>query len=111
MITLPSFCLECLSADSLRFFAVGDFGGSPEFPYYTKVETGVAKTMGSIGDKYQTSFTLALGDNFYDDGVKNVKDRRFEVLFCLICNMDDSFILPFILKILQYSLENIKVKP
>ena len=76
---------------------MGDFGGSPDFPYYTKVETGVAKSMGSIGDKYQTSFTLALGDNFYDDGVKNVKDRRFEVL-----NMDDSFISPFILKILRY---------
>ena len=75
------FCLVAsLSKDSLRFFAIGDFGGSPDPPYYTKVEKAVAKRMCKIADKDKVSFTLALGDNFYDDGVKNVKDKRFEVL-------------------------------
>ena len=35
--------------------------------------------MGAIAEAYQTSFTLALGDNFYYHGVKDVEDKRFFV--------------------------------
>lgn len=59
--------------------AIGDWGGSPSFPYDTSIEKAVAKQMAAVADTYGTSFTLALGDNFYDDGVKNVDDKRFKV--------------------------------
>lgn len=78
---LVSISKECMSTDSLRFFAIGDFGGSPDPPYYSAVEAAVAERMGSIADAYQTSFTLALGDNFYDKGVKDVEDKRFVETF------------------------------
>ena len=69
--------------ESLRFLSLGDWGGSPDYPYTTKVETAVADQMGAIADIYQTSFNLALGDNFYTEGVRNVEDKRFVVSFLI----------------------------
>ena len=37
--------------------------------------------MGAVGKKLNTSFQLALGDNFYFDGVQSVTDPRFQVRF------------------------------
>lgn len=34
--------------------------------------------MGITADAVDAKFTLALGDNFYFDGVKDVNDSRFE---------------------------------
>ena len=65
--------------DSLRFLALGDWGGIAFFPYDTPIEATVGKQMGYIAEAYQTSFNLALGDNFYWDGVQNVEDKRFFV--------------------------------
>ena len=39
----------------------------------------VGEQMGKITTAYQTSFNLALGDNFYFDGVTDVEDKRFFV--------------------------------
>ena len=58
---------------------LGDWGGLPVFPYNTPIETAVGRQMAAVTESYQTSFNLALGDNFYFDGVKNVEDRRFFV--------------------------------
>ncbi|XP_013379880.1 tartrate-resistant acid phosphatase type 5 [Lingula anatina] len=69
------------SGSSLRFLAVGDWGGLPSKPYTTHIETSVAHAMGQTAAKYQTKFTLALGDNFYYDGVKHVDDARFHETF------------------------------
>ncbi|XP_013379887.1 tartrate-resistant acid phosphatase type 5 isoform X1 [Lingula anatina] len=69
------------SDSSLRFLAVGDWGGLPSKPYTTHIETSVAHAMGKTAAKYQTKFTLALGDNFYFDGVKDVDDTRFKDTF------------------------------
>lgn len=33
--------------------------------------------MTSLAKLYDSKFQLALGDNFYFDGVKNVNDKRF----------------------------------
>ena len=65
--------------DSLRFLVLGDWGGIPTHPYYLPVEKAVGKQMGAIAEDYQTSFILALGDNFYFQGVKDVEDKRFFV--------------------------------
>ena len=64
-----------------RFLIIGDWGGLPIEPYSTPSEISVANAMGKLGAKLNTSFQLALGDNFYFDGVKSVTDPRFEVRF------------------------------
>ena len=71
-----------MSLESLRFLALGDWGGLPTEPYYTPVETAVGEQMAVITDTFQTSFNLALGDNFYFSGIKDVEDERFFV--CLL---------------------------
>jgi hypothetical protein len=35
--------------------------------------------MVSLAKKHNTQFQLTLGDNFYFDGVKSLKDKRFYV--------------------------------
>ena len=65
--------------DSLRFIVMGDWGGLPDFPYRTPIEKAVGKQMGKIADGIDSQFTLALGDNFYFDGVRDVHDLRFKV--------------------------------
>ncbi|CAF1471658.1 unnamed protein product [Adineta steineri] len=70
------------SADDItRFFVVGDWGGLPFLPYETPSENAVAKAMGKLGTELNTSFQLALGDNFYFDGVRSANDPRFEHTF------------------------------
>jgi len=64
-----------------RFFIIGDWGGLPFLPYETPSEVAVAGAMGRLGKTLNTSFQLALGDNFYFDGVQSVNDPRFEVGF------------------------------
>ena len=68
-----------MAGDSLRFLVIGDMGGSPTWPYTTPVEVGTADEMAKVAKQYSVQFILELGDNFYDDGVKNVEDKRFEV--------------------------------
>ena len=68
-----------MSEDSLRFLALGDWGGLPFWPYATPLEKAVGEQMGRIAKTNKTSFTVALGDNFYFDGVKDVEDKRFFV--------------------------------
>lgn len=65
------------SDDSLRFVVVGDWGGSPNAPYTTVGEVAVAKAAGELAAAYDTQFTVSVGDNFYDEGVKNAEDPRF----------------------------------
>ncbi|OQV22226.1 Tartrate-resistant acid phosphatase type 5 [Hypsibius exemplaris] len=66
-----------LKEDTLNFLVLGDWGGLPVTPYHTAVELAIAKQMGSTAETLNSQFTLALGDNFYFDGVKNVEDKRF----------------------------------
>jgi hypothetical protein len=70
-----------------RFFIVGDWGGLPVAPFDTPSEVAVADAMGKLGVKLNTTFQLALGDNFYYDGVKTVDDPRFQVQFFLCKNI------------------------
>ena len=65
--------------DSLGFLVLGDWGGTPSYPYDTPFQTVVARQMAYITEAYNSSFNLALGDNFYKNGVKDVDDKRFIV--------------------------------
>jgi hypothetical protein len=67
-----------------RFLVVGDWGGLPFLPYETPSEVAVADAMGKLGAKLNTSFQLALGDNFYFDGVSSAHDSRFEVNYIFL---------------------------
>ncbi|XP_064604174.1 tartrate-resistant acid phosphatase type 5-like [Liolophura sinensis] len=69
------------SSSSLKFAVLGDWGGLPDFPYRTLVETAVASQLGKVTQQFGSQFNLALGDNFYFDGVKNVDDPRFKETF------------------------------
>ncbi len=53
-------------------------------PYETPAEVSIAKAMGKIGVQLNTSFQLALGDNFYFDGVQSPTDSRFQVKYLFI---------------------------
>lgn len=67
--------------DELRFLVLGDWGGIELWPYTTIYERAVSKSMGKIAENLETQFTVALGDNFYFHGVKNVDDKRFQETF------------------------------
>ncbi|KAL4237006.1 Tartrate-resistant acid phosphatase type 5 [Mactra antiquata] len=81
IVVMLTLCKHCLAVDSLRFLAMGDWGGLPFYPYDTPFEVAVAKQMASVTETYKSSFNLALGDNFYFSGVKNVEDKRFQQTF------------------------------
>lgn len=65
----------------LNFVVLGDWGGKPEAPYTTDAEREVAEQLGKTAATVGSQFTLALGDNFYDTGVKDAHDPRFQETF------------------------------
>lgn len=67
--------------DSVNFLVMGDWGGSPHFPYRTRQEKATAGGMGAAVPKTNATFALALGDNFYDTGVTDVHSHRFKNTF------------------------------
>ena len=82
LITLQAVVLaRSADDDKLNFIVLGDWGGQPDPPYTTEAETSIAKVMGDVASSENSQFTLALGDNFYNTGVKNVNDPRFNQTF------------------------------
>mmetsp|Transcript_15912 Transcript_15912/g.42829 ORF Transcript_15912/g.42829 Transcript_15912/m.42829 type:complete len:533 (+) Transcript_15912:71-1669(+) len=69
--------------DAVSFFAMADWGGSPDASagYATTAERGVARHMGWASQELGGHFALALGDNFYDDGVADAHDPRLAATF------------------------------
>ena len=65
----------------LNFVVIGDWGGQSIAPYTTDAEREVAGQMGKTAAAIGSQFTVALGDNFYDRGVTNVSDPRFQETF------------------------------
>ena len=72
---------SCRGDGTLDFLILGDWGGQSSSPYYTKAEEEIAEQMGKTASQVASQFTLALGDNFYSFGVKDVDDPRFEETF------------------------------
>lgn len=78
---IPTLCLCVLSENrtSLKFLAVGDWGGVPYAPYTTAVQKATAQEMSTVAEQMGADFVLALGDNFYYRGVNSVDSPRFQV--------------------------------
>lgn len=70
---------------SLKFLAVGDWGGLPYPPYVTAVQEATAREMGKVAEHMGADFVLALGDNFYYTGVESVDSPRFKVGRVEVC--------------------------
>ncbi len=77
-----SLCLvTCIEKDALNFIVLGDWGGQETSPYYTRAEKEIAEEMGEKAKEINAQFVMALGDNFYYHGVKDVHDTRFKSTF------------------------------
>ena len=81
LISLQTALSRKSDDQTLNFLVLGDWGGQPDPPYTTEAETSIAAVMGSVAASENSQFTLALGDNFYDRGVKDVNDPRFNYTF------------------------------
>ncbi|KAH7943112.1 hypothetical protein HPB52_005510 [Rhipicephalus sanguineus] len=71
----------CHRTSQQQFCAVpgfGDWGGLPFYPYTTRIQRNLAKTMAVVAAAKRIDFVLSLGDNFYFKGVRSVDDRRFK---------------------------------
>ncbi|CAF2368474.1 unnamed protein product [Rotaria sp. Silwood2] len=64
--------------ETTRYFIVGDWSGLPVLPFDTPSEVAIADAMGKLGVKLNTTFQLALGDNFY---YYDVRANTFEHVF------------------------------
>ncbi|NXC44590.1 PPA5 phosphatase, partial [Penelope pileata] len=66
---------------AVQFLAVGDWGGVPDPPFATPREVATAAAMGRAATDPGADFVLALGDNFYYEGVRDEWDPRFQETF------------------------------
>lgn len=75
------FVFLCFAGNrtSIKFLAIGDWGGIPYPPYITAVQKATAQEMSKVAEQMGADFILALGDNFYYVGVDSVDSPRFKV--------------------------------
>lgn len=79
IMSLP-FLAHCTAPSStLRFVAVGDWGGVPNAPFHTAREIANAKEIARTVQIMGADFIMSLGDNFYFTGVHDANDKRFQV--------------------------------
>lgn len=64
-----------------NFLVMGDWGGASTYPYTTVPELITAQGLATIGAQENSSYCLALGDNFYHNGVKSTTDQRWNSTF------------------------------
>ena len=96
---------EQVDASTIRFLAIGDWGGQSEYPYYTEEQWETAQGMARVasegfiegqGEQQQpaASFVLSLGDNFYWNGFEHGMDAmdvdmRYHATFDQVYNHDE----------------------
>jgi len=73
--------LICAVNGDLNFLMIADWGGDVIWPHYTLAQLHNAEQMGKTAEMIGSQFTVALGDNFYPLGVKDVDDSRFKTTF------------------------------
>lgn len=68
-----------INDDALKFYFLGDWGGSSSYPYYTDIQLRVSDGLSTLNKRKNAHFYISNGDHFYYKGVKNVNDIRFVV--------------------------------
>ncbi|KAL6067024.1 hypothetical protein STEG23_031259 [Scotinomys teguina] len=81
IISLPLLAHCTAPTPTLRFVAVGDWGGVPNAPFHTAREMANAKEIARTVQIMGADFIMSLGDNFYFTGVHDAKDKRFQETF------------------------------
>ena len=82
MLLLLAALSHAVEGNDLNVLVMGDWGGIPIPPWSTPAEHETAKYMGEEAAKINASFALALGDNFYENGIKTDEhDARFQHTF------------------------------
>jgi len=79
--------LTCVTNGELNFLVIADWGGDGIWPHYTLAQRHNAEQMGKTAEQIGSQFTVALGDNFYPLGVKDVNDSRFKSTFEVSVNL------------------------
>lgn len=64
-----------IPADNMHFLSLGDWGK------VNSDQAAVAKQMGLYAQQFNASFLLAIGDNYYEDGVASVDDPQWETTY------------------------------
>ncbi|OZC03114.1 purple acid phosphatase family protein [Rubricoccus marinus] len=67
---------QAFSPDVMNFLVVGDWGRNGFFN-----QRDVAVTMGEVGARINSRFTISTGDNFYTEGVDSIEDPKWERSF------------------------------
>jgi acid phosphatase len=67
-------------SQSLDFFVVGDWGSG------STGQKSLAQTMNALAKNSSTAFVAALGDNFYEFGVSNTEDKKFDTVWKNVYN-------------------------
>ena len=67
------------TTEGLHFLAIGDWGGREWWPYTTLAQVRTASGMARIATAQNSSFVLALGDNFYSHG--QATPKRFAATY------------------------------
>ena len=67
--------------DNVRFLMLGDWGGQSVYPYKTALQKIISQQMSQVASRFKSQFIVTLGNNFFDSGVKNLNDFRFQVYF------------------------------
>lgn len=70
------------ATEGINFLAIGDWGGSGSSPYTTTAQVAAAAGMDVIAKSIGSEFVVALGDNFYSNGIPtDENDPRFTQTF------------------------------
>lgn len=70
-----------LESESFSFLALGDWGGGSDADPADRPELCVADGMSQVAERLAVDFVLALGDNFYENGVTHGNEGRFQSTF------------------------------
>jgi tartrate-resistant acid phosphatase type 5 len=72
-VTRPALAVD---AQGLHFLVLGDWGRGGDFH-----QRDVAVQMGKTAERFNSQFIVAVGDNFYDEGVASVSDPQWRTAF------------------------------
>jgi len=85
------FLVLCATSHAYTFASMGDWGNQKDDHAFQKA---VAASMAQQLPQYNTSWVLAVGDNFYPDGVEGLDDEQWQDTYTNIYT-DPAFNVPF----------------